>query len=73
MADKTPVLGNGDERNRREGWRKSSYSLTNGHCLEAGITEGRLVGVRDSQAVAGPQLGIEPTAWTAFVMRLRIS
>jgi hypothetical protein len=73
MADKTLALGNGDVRDQRGGWRKSSHSMTNGHCLEAGILEIEFVSVRDSKAVAGLELSIKPAAWTAFVAGLRLS
>jgi len=72
MADKTPALGNG-ERHRDRGWRKSSHSLTNGHCLEAACLASGQVGIRDSQVAGGPVLAIQPRAWTAFVGGLRIS
>jgi hypothetical protein len=62
------------------GWRKSSYSLTAGHCVEvanlpggkaAGLAEGR-VGVRDSvQGAAGAVLGFDRKAFAAFIARIR--
>ncbi len=59
------------------GWRKSSYSMTNGHCLEAaglqGGHSGIHVGVRDSTDATGPVLRFEPLAWATFVTRLRKS
>ena len=68
MGDSTP---NGDECGL--GWRKSSYSMSNGHCLETARLAGGRVGIRDSKAVAGPVLGFEPEAWVAFLAGLRTS
>ena len=52
-------------------WRKSSFSMSNGDCIEvADLARGR-IGVRDSKAVAGPHLRFSPGAWTAFVGDVR--
>ena len=37
-------------------WRKSSYSESNGHCVEVAELDSRLIGVRDSQSPGGPVL-----------------
>jgi hypothetical protein len=55
------------------GWRKSSYSMSNGHCLEAARLAAGCVGIRDNKAVAGPVLRFEPEAWVAFLASLRTS
>jgi len=73
MADKIRALGNEDQDEQRRIWRKSSYSMTNGHCVETRVLESGLVIVQDSQALAGPELGIRPKAWLAFVAELRAS
>ncbi len=72
MVDRAPLGDSGDGCNLSGGWRKSSYSESNGHCLEfARLADGR-VGVRDSRAAAdGPILCIEPETWAAFVRELR--
>lgn len=71
MADRAPLGDSGDRRDHGSGWRKSSYSESNGHCLEfARLTDGR-VGVRDSKAADGLVLSFAPEAWTAFVEELR--
>jgi Domain of unknown function (DUF397) len=57
-----------------KGWKKSSYSQSNGHCVEAAslAAEGR-VGVRDSKKEGGgPVLLFEPEAWSAFLSGLRL-
>lgn len=48
-------------------WRKSSYSFSNGNCVE--IAPGILV--RDSQDPDGPQLGITAAAWREFTRCLK--
>jgi hypothetical protein len=71
MADRAPLGDSGDGRDRGSGWRKSSYSESNGHCLEfARLADGR-VGVRDSKAADELVLSFAPEAWTAFVKELR--
>jgi Domain of unknown function (DUF397) len=59
----------GDECYRGEGWRKSSYSLSNGHCLETARFAGG-IGVRDSKATDGPVLRFGSEVWSAFVTEL---
>ena len=73
MSNGAPQAGNGDERDLGSGWRKSSYSGSNGHCVEAArLADGR-IGVRDSKTADGPILRFTPVAWTAFLGELRES
>jgi hypothetical protein len=67
MGDRTPEGDDGDL-----GWRKSSFSMSNGHCLEAARLAGG-IGVRDSKATDGLVLRFGSGAWSAFVTELRIS
>lgn len=50
-------------------WFKSSYSGSQGDsCVEVAVRPGT-VHVRDSKHLQGPQLGLSPAAWRAFVTR----
>jgi hypothetical protein len=48
-------------------WRKSSFSTSNGDCIEVASLTSNHVGVRDSKAVANPYLRFPVGAWAAFV------
>ena len=74
MGGIAPAGDNGDERNPGD-WRKSSYSMSNGHCLEIARLAGGGIGVRDSKAAAAARvvLRFEPQTWTAFLAELRFS
>ncbi|QES48771.1 DUF397 domain-containing protein [Streptomyces venezuelae] len=48
-------------------WHKSSYSGSEGDdCVEVAACA-HTVHVRDSKVTAGPELGLAPAAWAAFV------
>lgn len=51
-------------------WRKSSYSGTNGNCVEATAADS-IVTVRDSKNPEGPRLAFSPEAWRAFAASLK--
>lgn len=71
MTDETLMGGTGDGRDLG-GWWKSSYSMSNGHCVATARLADGWIGVRDTKAgPAGPVLRFEPTAWTAFLRELR--
>lgn len=67
-----PAGDKGDECNPSGGWRKSSYSMSNGQCVETARLAGGRIGVRDSKA-RELVLRFEPEAWAAFVAELRTS
>lgn len=74
MGDIPPAGDNADECGAGGSWRKSSYSGSNGQCVEASRLAGsRRIGVRDSAVTGGAVLRFEPEAWTAFLAKLRTS
>jgi hypothetical protein len=70
MADRAPIGDDEDECDTGD-WRKSPYSMSNGHCLEAARLVGGRIGVRDSKAADGLVLRFEPATWSAFLAELR--
>lgn len=54
-----------------QNWVKSSYSMTDGNCIEVAGLSCELIGVRDSKNPAGPVLGFRPAQWDAFVGHVR--
>ncbi len=54
-----------------ETWRKSSWSLANGNCVEVAGLSGALVLVRDSKNPDGSVLGFAPSHWGTFVANVR--
>ncbi|HEX3592770.1 MAG TPA: DUF397 domain-containing protein [Pseudonocardiaceae bacterium] len=53
---------------RRPSWRKSSYSASNGGCVEMSWPSG--VAVRDSKQVDGPNLTFPTSTWREFLASL---
>lgn len=53
------------------GWRKASYSNTQGACVEVGHAAGGVL-VRDTKDTGrGPVLKIAPRAWRTFTATLK--
>jgi hypothetical protein len=52
-------------------WIKSSFSFSNGNCVEVASLPENEVGVRDSKDTAGPVLHFTPAEWHAFVGGVR--
>ena len=52
-------------------WFKSSYSGTQGDCVEVAWLGSGRVGVRDSKDPAGPALDFAPADWDAFIALMR--
>lgn len=48
-------------------WVKSSFSFSNGNCVEVASLPGRTVGLRDSKDPEGPVLRFAPSAWRSFL------
>jgi hypothetical protein len=51
-------------------WRKSSYSSTNGSCVEVRRSTGA-VQVRDTKDRGGPILSFDPHSWHSFIAAVR--
>jgi hypothetical protein len=51
-------------------WVKSTWSLSNGNCVEVANLPGGEVGVRDSKNCTGPVLSFEPRQWQSFLTTL---
>jgi len=57
-----------DPRNRKSsGWTKSSFSFSNGNCVEVARLPGGGIGVRDSKDPQGPVLHFTSDEWKAFI------
>jgi Domain of unknown function (DUF397) len=52
-------------------WRTSSYSGSNGNCVEVAADPGARVLVRDTKDRGGPVLAFQPGAWRCFAEQLR--
>ena len=52
------------------GWRTSSYTGTNGNCVEVGGAAG-IVLTRDTKDRDGVALSIPSNAWASFIASLR--
>ncbi len=57
------------EQDPQSNWRKSSFSMSNGQCVEVyapGAPAGRIA-IRDSQDPKGPRLHFSPNEWGVFI------
>jgi hypothetical protein len=52
-------------------WAKSSFSFSNGNCIEVAELPGGSVGVRDSRDPAGPVLRFTRDGWDTFLAGAR--
>ncbi|MGY4103928.1 DUF397 domain-containing protein [Nocardia sp. R16R-3T] len=52
-------------------WFKSSFSASNGQCVEVAHLDGGMVGVRDSKNSTGPALTFTPVEWDTFIARAK--
>jgi uncharacterized protein DUF397 len=53
-------------------WRKSSYSLGNGECIEIGSIGIGVVMIRDSKDAAGPVLRCGTDEWRTFISTVKL-
>jgi hypothetical protein len=60
-----------DNRVTATGWRKSSYTTSNGgNCVEVAGQESRVL-VRDTKDRSGPVLRFSPAVWRRFAERAK--
>jgi Domain of unknown function (DUF397) len=52
-------------------WFKSSFSFSNGNCIEVAALPDGGIGVRDSKDPDGPSLTFTPDEWRAFLGGVR--
>jgi Domain of unknown function (DUF397) len=52
-------------------WRKSTYSMGSGNCVEFSQLASGEVALRDTKDQAGPAISFSPSAWGAFVSGLK--
>jgi Domain of unknown function (DUF397) len=71
MSDVTPMEDDESGCDPGVSWRKSSYSMSNGQCVEVARLADGHIGLRDSKVSDGPVLRFEPAAWAAFLTELR--
>ena len=53
-----------------DAWKKSSFSGL-GNCVEVSMSNGNIIGVRDSKDANGPALRFTPAEWQAFTAGVR--
>jgi Domain of unknown function (DUF397) len=53
------------------GWRKSSYSLGNGECIEIASTDVGVVMIRDSKNPDGATILCAPAEWRSFIFAVK--
>jgi Domain of unknown function (DUF397) len=59
-----------EEQDNVPGWRKSSYSISNGACVETAAVPGTVI-VRDSVSPPDLQLRFGAGAWQEFTARIK--
>ena len=73
MGQVTPKQRSADSDEGAGTWRKSSWSLANGNCVEVAGLSGDLIGVRDSGHPRGDVLRFSQAGWRDFLAAVRES
>ena len=73
MGQVTPKQRSADFDEGAGTWRKSSWSLANGNCVEVGRLAGELIGVRDSGQPRGDVLRFSQAGWRDLLAGVRES
>jgi hypothetical protein len=60
-----------EQRESSVTWRKSSYSIANGQCVEAATIPGAGVLIRDATRPAGGNLRFPAEAWQEFTAGIK--
>jgi hypothetical protein len=61
----------GDPMMQPSTFRKSSYSVAQGACVEVGSKLPDLVVIRDSKNIDGDRIAVSPNGWRQFVSHVR--
>ncbi|MBN1172684.1 MAG: DUF397 domain-containing protein [Micromonosporaceae bacterium] len=54
-------------------WHTSSYSQTDGQCVEVTDSLPDIVAVRDSKDPAGPTIVVSPDHWRTFITAIQLN
>jgi Domain of unknown function (DUF397) len=54
-------------------FRKSSFSVAQGACVEVGSQYSGLVVIRDSQNANGSRIPVSPNSWRRFIGQVKLS
>lgn len=67
LSDDTPRNTTSADKGASLDWRKSTWSIANGQCIEAAsLADGRLA-VRDSMDKSGPMVNFTEGEWRSFL------
>jgi hypothetical protein len=62
----------GDPVMQPSAFRKSSFSVAQGACVEVGSQFPGLVVIRDSQNADGARVPVAPNAWRRFISQVKL-